>query len=106
MTTPCDGNCACETACPSCPSAASSCLPPFAAPLPFVAPLRADVEAWGEEWLANRVAQHKVRVRFPRVLGADTSATITDAGPCRAGAEGPATGSATLSTPARKEGER
>jgi hypothetical protein len=65
VTTPCDGKCSCETACPSCPSAASSCLPPFAARLPFVAPLRADVEAWGAEWLAARVAQHKVRIRFP-----------------------------------------
>jgi hypothetical protein len=101
MTTPCDGKCSCETPCAGCPS-----IPPFAQPLPFVAPLRSDVEAWGAEWLAARVAQHKVRVRFPRVLGADTSPTMSKAEPSRAGAEGPAPGCATLSTPARKEGER
>jgi hypothetical protein len=46
------------------------------------------------------------RLAFAWPPGADTSATITEAAPSRAGAEGPATGCATLSTPARKEGER
>jgi hypothetical protein len=70
----------CDGAC-ECETPCRACpsLPPYAQLLPF---------------------------RIP--LSECTSATVTQADPLRAGAEGPATGCATLSTQAskRKEGER